>query len=290
MIKTSVATYSFGEENIEDPNRLFEIIKKVKEMGFDGIEFEQSDWRKNYDHELAKRVRDAVLAEGLEVVNYCVTADFLNGSNGNLEDEIKQVCEQIDFAVSLGSKKLRHDASIGFKDKCTGCSYDDALPRLAKGCLEVTKYAEQKGVVTCTENHGYFSQDSRRVEKLICAVNHPNFGACVDMGNFMVADEDPCVAVARLMPYAKHVHTKDFHFKPGTEKNPGEGWFMSRSGNYLRGAIVGHGVAKIDQSIGIVKRSGYDGFITIEFEGLEQYDKGVRLGLDNLKKFIADEA
>ena len=30
------------------------------------------------------------------------------------------------------------------------------------------------------ENHGYFAQDSDRVEKLINAVDHPNFGLLLD--------------------------------------------------------------------------------------------------------------
>lgn len=286
-MKTCVATYSFGEHNIEDDNRLFDIIKKVKDLGFDGIEFEQSDWRKNYDKDLAARVRDCALEAGLTIVNYCVTADFLNGSNGNLDDEIKQLFEQIDFAQALGAPCMRHDVSTGFKDKTYGCSYDDALPRLVKGCLEATKYAEQKGIVTCTENHGYFSQDSVRVEKLINAVAHPNFGACLDVGNFMCADEDPCQAVARMIPYAKHVHVKDFHYKSGDGIDPGEGWFTTRAGNYLRGAIIGNGDAKVNQSLRIIKNSGYDGFVSIEFEGMEENDKGVRIGLDNLRKFIA---
>jgi len=35
-----------------------------------------------------------------------------------------------------------------------------------------------------------------------------------------------------------------------------------------------------------MKRAGYDGFITIEFEGMEDNLKGISLGLQNLKRFI----
>ena len=63
---------------------------------------------------------------------------------------------------------------------------------------------------------------------------------------------------------------------------------MSRAGNYLRGAIIGHGDACAAQSIGILKRSGYDGYVTVEFEGLEDKLVGIELGLANLRRFIAD--
>ena len=79
--------------------------------------------------------------------------------------------------------------------------------------LAVDEFAADLGIKTMVENHGYFCQDSERVEKLMNAVNHPNFGALVDMGNFLCADEDPARAVGRMAPYAFHCHAKDFHVK-----------------------------------------------------------------------------
>jgi sugar phosphate isomerase/epimerase len=67
--------------------------------------------------------------------------------------------------------------------------------------------------------------------------------------------------------------------------NPGEGFFKSRGGNYLRGAIVGHGNAPVDQCINILKASGYDGWISLEFEGLENPLTGTSIGCKYLKRF-----
>ena len=106
------------------------------------------------------------------------------------------------------------------------------------------------------------------------------------MGNFLCADEDPALAVARLTPYVSHVHAKDFHVKPGTAANPGEGWFCSRGGNYLRGAIVGHGNVPVLQCLRVIKSSGYDGVLSIEFEGLEEPLTGIAMGRENLIRFL----
>ena len=76
------------------------------------------------------------------------------------------------------------------------------------------------------ENHGFFCQDSVRVEKLVTAIDHPNFGVLLDMGNFLCADDNPTTAVGRLLPYTFHCHAKDFHIKPGTDPYPGEGWLI----------------------------------------------------------------
>lgn len=79
---------------------------------------------------------------------------------------------------------------------------------------------------------------------------------------------------------------KDFHIRSGREDDPGEGWFRSRGGNFLRGAILGHGNIAVGQCIGVLARSGYDGWLCLEFEGLEDSLEGIRIGLANLGKLI----
>ena len=111
-------------------------------------------------------------------------------------------------------------------------------------------------------------------------------GALIDLGNFMCADEDPWKSVGIMSPYAFHVHAKDFFRRDGDRTAPGDGWFQTRSGDYLRGTIIGHGDARISQSIQTLKRKGYDGFVTIEFEGIEDNLLGIEWGLKNLKRFI----
>ena len=144
-----------------------------------------------------------------------------------------------------------------------------------------------KGIIeTMVENHGTFCQRSERVEKLINGVNDPNFGALIDIGNFACADEDNAVATGNLLPYAKHIHAKDFHIKSGNGADPGSGFFKSKGGNYLRGSIIGQGNVPVFQCLKLIKNSGYDRFLSVEFEGMEDCVKGISTGLENLKKYL----
>ena len=43
----------------------------------------------------------------------------------------------------------------------------------------------------------------------------------------------------------------------------------------------------VSQSIQILKKNGYDGFVSLEFEGCEDNLLGISWGLENLKKYIA---
>ena len=281
-MKTSVTSYSFGGYFSEDRLGYLGIIDKAAEMGFDGIEF--TDGAYMSDKDAAKKIKERCEEKNITPVVLAVGANFLAD---DLKGEIKRVCQMADFAAQCGMKLMRHDVAYGYPASMKHSrGYDNALPRIAEGVREVTKYAEQLGVKTMTENHGYFSQDAARVEKLINAVAHDNFGALVDVGNFMCADEDPTLSVSIMAPYAFHVHAKDFHLKSGMEINPGDGWFKTRGGNYLRGAIIGHGDAKVYQSIQTLTGAGYDGYVTVEFEGMEDNLLGIAAGLKNLKRFI----
>ena len=66
------------------------------------------------------------------------------------------------------------------------------------------------------ENHGFFSQDAYRVEKLINSVACPNFGALIDMGNFLCADVNTIdavkIAVAGILSIPLHQRLKTFFY------------------------------------------------------------------------------
>jgi len=289
-MKTALSTYSM--ERLIRKGELTQLgcVAKAKEMGFDGIEFvdiipHDGSSREDY----AKRLGEECGRLSMPVSNYTFGADLLEGSDGDLSAEVARVEKQIDIAALVGAKSVRHDAALGFRHSPRQWrSFDSVLPRLAEGARQITEYAASKGIRTMVENHGTFAQDSDRVEKLVSAVGHENFGLLCDMGNFLCVGEDPLEAVGRAAPYAFYVHAKDFLFKSGMGPDPGEGFFRTRKGDYLRGTIIGHGCVPVRQCLTALRLAGYDGFIGIEFEGMEDNETGVRIGLANLKRYIAE--
>ena len=291
-MKIGVSSYSFVRLTRAGQMSLSDVVAKTKEMGFEAIEFSGITPDQGETLEAcAKRLKDACGQAGLPIASYTIGADFLRGSGGNVDAEVERLKGEVRIASALGVPTMRHDASAGFPPGRRGArGFADALPVLAKGCRGITEFAADHGIRTMVENHGFFCQDSERVEQLANAVNHPNFGILIDMGNFLCADDDPAVAVGRLAPYMFHVHAKDFHVKRGTAVNPGQGWFRSRGGNYLRGAIIGHGDVPIVQCIRIIKAAGYDGVLSIEFEGMEEPLGAIAVGRDNLVRFVKEAA
>lgn len=263
-----------------------ELIKITKELGFDGIEFAEIHPKEGADKlSYAKELKAECESVNLEVTQYSVGADLLYGSDGDLEKEIERLKGEVDVAKALGASGMRHDATGGFRgEEKKYKGFFEALPRIIEGYRAVTEYAEEKGVKTMIENHGFFCQDSERVEKIVTGVARKNLGVQLDIGNFLCADEDPVTACSRLAPYISYVHVKDFHIKSGNALPPCDGFFKTRGGNYLRGAVLGHGDVPVLQCLSIVKNAGYDGFVTLEFEGVEDAKTACRWGLNTLKK------
>ena len=281
-MKIGVSAYSYMGSVRAGRMDFIDIPAQAKMMGFDVLEFaDLAVPEGETEADFAGRLREACDRADIPVVNYAVTADLVHGHDGPPEKEIDRLAGELAVAKILGSPGMRHDATRRFDG-----TFDQALPILADGCRKVAEIGASMGIRTMVENHGFFAQDSDRMEKLYAAVNHRNFGLLVDMGNFLCADEDPAVAVGRVAPFAVHVHAKDFHVKAGSAHDPGAGWLRSRAGNYLRGAVIGHGVVPVGQCLGVLAKAGYDGVVSIEFEGIEAPEAGIPYGLENLKRFM----
>ena len=281
-MKYSVSSYSYSGLVSSGEYTELGLIALAKEMGFDGIEFAEIHPEEGYTKlQWAEKLGKEAEKYELEIPAYSIGADFLK----DLDGEIERLKGEIDVCKALGCRLMRHDATSGYaKETRDQRGFNNALPVIIKGYKAVTEYAKTQGIRTAIENHGYFCQDCARVEAIINGVQDKNFGALVDIGNFLCADENPAVAVGNMAPYAFHVHCKDFHFKAGTELVPPDGFFMTRGGNFLRGAIIGHGVVPVKQCLKILKNAGYNGYLTVEFEGMEYPKTGVACGLNTLKK------
>jgi len=218
---------------------------------------------------------------GIELSNYAIGANFLRGTDADYEQEIARVMREVDLAARLGVRRMRHD--VASSDDLSIVNFNRQLDRLAAACRRIADHAAQYGITTSVENHGYFIQHSDRVQALVHAVDRPNFRTTLDIGNFLCVDEDPLSAVKKNLPIASMVHIKDFYYRPaGSEL--GAGWFKTASGNYLRGAIAGHGDLPMREIIRAIKESGYDGYVSLEFEGMEDCREGAEIGLANIRR------
>lgn len=284
-MKISVSSYSFSQYIRQGKMTQFDTVAKAKELGFEAIEFTDIDGAPDLEvqKENARKIRAEADRLGMEINAYTIGACLYKDTQEEMDAEVERLKGQLDVAAILGAKVMRHDVCYQLGKTGNSRSFDLMLPTIAENARKVTEYAATLGIKTCTENHGYIAQDSDRVERLFNAVNHDNYGLLVDMGNFLCADEDPVKAVSRVAPYAIHVHAKDMLYRTTCET----GWSMTRGCNYFKGTVVGEGDVPVLKCLQILKRAGYDGFVSIEFEGADDCINGISRGLANLTKFIS---
>ena len=131
---------------------------------------------------------------------------------------------------------------------------------LVDGMGRLAEYAAGEDINVIIENHGLFSSDAGLITSIIREVEMPNLGTLPDFGNWCLSakwgstqfecDEayDRYQGVAEFLPYARGVSAKAYDFNEQGE---------DRIIDYRR-------------MLKIVKDSGYEGYIGIEYEGVEQ--------------------
>ncbi len=285
-MKTSISTYSFFKLYQKGGFTAFDAIDYTQGLGCDGIELWLKDTAPDGStpKEYAKALVQHAKEVGLQVPIYTTDANFLVPEP---QAEVDRICTHVDIAAECGIPLLRHDTAWNYFEGFKGIhTYQAVIEYIAPYLRQVTEYAASKGVKTCSENHGRLMQDSDRMVELFAAVNHPNYGWLCDMGNFGGVDEDCSTAVSRLLEMCFHVHAKDNFIRSGMEFNPGRGYGSTRGGNYRRATIFGHGNVPTYQILRALKNSGYDGFVSLEFEGMEENLLALEIGMENLKRMI----
>lgn len=285
-MKISVSSYSFSGDINKGLLSLYDCARYAKEYGFDAVEYTDMPGETLEERTAAaKKIRKSADEAGLPISAYSVSAELFSEDKSEVKKEIGRVKSQVDIAAILGADVMRHDVCYNLGKSGNSRSFGLMLPTISEAALEITEYAQKLGIKTCTENHGYIAQDSYRVESLFNAVAHDNYGLLVDIGNFVCADEDNALAVSRVAPYAIYVHIKDMlvrKFPAGMCCN------MTRGGNYFCGTVIGEGDVDIKRCLNILVRAGYDGYVSVEYDRVNNSCEAVKQSLINLNK-IFDE-
>lgn len=282
-VKFGVSSYSLHRAIVSGQLTPIDAVQWVADRGGEHMEVVPSGFRLENNPDLLEAIVEKAAKVDIEFSGYSIGANFVASSREEADREIEAVMRQVDTAARLGVKRMRHDVASRPLDQIGIEQFERDLEVIVPACRQIADYAAQFGITTSVENHGYHVQGSDRVIRLVRAVDRPNYKLTLDVGNYMCTDEDAAAAVKKTIALASVIHLKDFYLRP-SYRNPGEGWFRTLAGNYLRGAIVGQGDIDMPEVIRTIQRSGYEGYITIEFEGLEDCLEGTRIGLENARR------
>ena len=279
VMKLGISTYSFVRAIQGGTMSVLDIFDFAKENGAVHVEVVPIGFSLT-DPEVLNAIVRKSNSTGVAISNYAVGGNLLQPNEEAFEKELKRLEGEVDIARQLGVTRMRHDIAWRAPAEATSSQFEADFPRLVDGCQRVADYAAQYGIVTSIENHGFHVQASDRVLRIVEAVGRPNFRTTLDTGNFLVIDEDPAVIVPRHLPFASMVHLKDFYYRKFSWQ-PSRGWGRTAGGRYYRGSIFGCGDLDTMAVLRALRDADYDGFVSIEFEGIEDPHVGTLQCLEN---------
>ncbi|MFV0399083.1 MAG: sugar phosphate isomerase/epimerase family protein [Oscillospiraceae bacterium] len=227
---------------------------------------------------------------GLPISAYSIFANILAGEHDDFEREMERVYSEIDTAKKMDAPVMRSDLAEWGRPPEQNVieQFERDLPQMVDGCRRMAGYAARQGIIVTVENHGTYINGGDRVRRLITSVDVPNFRCTLDVGNSLCVDADPFVTVKTLLPFAATLHFKDFYVRKAPFQ-PDEGkWLTTNFGTCLRGSIVGHGDVDVSGIAAYIREQGYNGTVSIEFEGMEDCRAGSKLGMDCVRTLLND--
>lgn len=285
-MKIGLTSYSLNADIQSGAKTIADAMRFAKENGAEHMEIVPSGfWLYDektmaFNDKLIDEIAKLSQSLSLPLSNYAISANLMSDDEKIRKAEVERVMRNVDAAHGLGVKFMRHDlASSGSPDgKNDAFAFEKYLPYAVQSAREIADYAAKFGICTLLENHGYFVNGSDRVLRVVEEVNRPNYGLLLDTGNFRCVDEDTLVAVKKCAPKARMVHLKDFYVRKAEaigEIGTYNGWFGTLSGEYrLRGSVLAQGDLDVRGSLKFIESSGYDGYVSIEFEGIENCEIG----------------
>ena len=263
-----------------------EAMAFAKECGFTGVEATNMVELATPDVQKAAFLRRHAESLGLEIV--CMSMGIRLECE-NWHDQVNLLKEYVDVTHALGAKMFHHTfvPTLGMaKDEMP--VYADIAPQLIQAATEVQAYAAQFGISCVYEDQGFVINGTHDYEDFYSRLTLPNKGVVSDLGNIYFYGEDPARFTSRFLHRISHVHVKDYLFKSGGGQFPGRGWYMNKQGDFLRGTIIGHGITDFVPIFRNLIRGGYDGWYSLEFDGMEDPFEAARLGLENMKYYYAE--
>lgn len=281
MVSIAAFPKCWLEEITEGRMDLFEWIEKSTMLECEGLEL-YSGFLKSHDKSYLRQVRNKVEELGMCIPMMCYSPDFTTSDREQIKKEIDKQVEMIRVTAELGGKFCRTLSG----QRRPEVSDEEGVKQVVS-CIETCiPEAQRCGVCLVIENHykdGYwkypeFAQKMDVFVSIVEKINSPYFGVQYDPSNAIVAGEDPLELLNKIIGRVKTMHASDRYIKEGAsldELRQADGT-LGYSDKLCHG-ITGRGLNNYDEIFKHLKKSGFDGWISIEdgMNGMEEMKESV---------------
>lgn len=287
-MRLAVSMYSYNAAVQDGRLDIPGFIKAAKRAGAEGVELLDYYYPGGGSDRAAARearahAKEAIGETELTVPIFSVGNNFAKLSAEEREAQVGRIRFGVDEALEYGAGVVRVFAG----DVAQGLTFDQVREWIVEGLASASDYAHERGIRLALENHGKLAGRGEQVRGIIEDVRakcgNDALGANPDTGNFLLVDQPSHEAIAEVAKFAYMVHFKDFAPMPPEH----EGWtYDSLAGTRYLGACVGEGLVELGLCIAALRDGGFDGWLSVEYEGPEDPITAVPRSLANARKFL----
>ena len=293
-MKIAVSMWSYFQSWKAGKLDLAGFIREAKKAGADGVElldffYNEPDKPRieEFDHDYLEahraRIIEALSETGLPVPIFSVANNF-----AKTDPELRELAfRKIQFGVTEATKYGADVVRVFAGDVAEGITFDQAYNWIIEGLARASEFAAQMNIKLALENHGTLAGKGDQVCKIIedvrAAAGNDALGANPDTGNFLLVNQPSDEAIRIVAPFANMVHFKDFVREPAGH----EGFaYEALDGRRYVGMAVGEGEVKLEACISALKDAGFNGWLSVEYEGEEDPMTAVPRSIANARKYI----
>ncbi len=269
-IRFAVSSYSYWHFKTEK-FPIERVIEHAASLGFDGVEILHRGMASEEPAYL-NGLKKLAFRHGIALPMLSIHQDFVSPDPAERQKDIAHTKHCIDLAHRLGIPAVRLNSGRWN----TIASFDDLMkvkgdePPIAghteaeaiKWCVdaihECLPAAEKAGVMLALENHWGLTTRPETLLRIYQAIRSPWLGINLDTGNFA---GEPYAGIELLAPHAVIVQAKTYY---------GGGEWYTLDLDYPRIA-------------GLLRKAGFQGWVSLEMEGKEPAETAVPKSLDVLR-------
>ena len=268
----AVSTYSFWrfKKNLKLP--IETCIDEAARMGFDGVDLLLIQMERE-DNSYLQKIKRHALINGLDLCCMSTHQGYVSPDKAKRQKNIDLTIKQIEIAYRLGVPIVRINtgrwgtsgnfdelmANRGIEPTLPGYTEEDGFKWVIDSIEKCLPKAKECGVILGLENHWGMARTPEGLLRIANAIDSPWLEILLDTGNFL---EDPYDKLEMCASQTVFMQAKTYY---------GGGLWYTLDLDYPR-------IARI------MRKHNFRGYVSLEFEGNEDYKTAIPKSLTRLRK------
>ena len=268
----AVSTYSFWRFKDGMKMPIERCIEEAARLGFEGVDLLLIQFESEEAGYLNGLKRHALI-NGVDLCCMSTHQGYVYPEKARRQENIDKTIHQIEIAYQLGVPIIRLNtgrwgtsgsfddlmANRGIEPVLPGHTEDEGFEWVIDSIEKCLPKAEQCGVILGLENHWGLARTPEGLLRIVNAIDSPWLQVLLDTGNFL---ENPYDKLEQCAPQTVFMQAKTYY---------GGGLWYTLDLDY-------------DRIARIMKKHGFQGYVSLEFEGNEDWQTAIPKSLARLRR------